>query len=150
MSNPPEKPRSLSLDFSRFTEPTAEVPRGCVWVLIRREDGGGEEHRTAIPVHGLTVGRHPQNELCVTHPTVSGKHAQLFCVQDDLFLKDVGSTNGTLLNGRRLSGMEMLQDGDIIHFGQVRFCVERVRKVVTPSNLSGKTCVAYVPEDAAL
>lgn len=154
MNHRREHIKSSLLDFSKLEELRAEAAtevRESVWSLLSRSESGADHHRTPVSTHGLTVGRHPQNELCVTDVTVSGRHAQLFCIQNDLFVKDLGSTNGTLLNGRRIRSMEMLRDGDVIHFGQVKFSVEQVvRKQTRHEDFTTKTCVATVPEDAIL
>ncbi|MGH7551727.1 MAG: FHA domain-containing protein, partial [Longimicrobiales bacterium] len=68
----------------------------------------------------IRVGRDPDAELCF-HPDadleVSGGHALLFRVDAGWFLRDLGSTNGTRLNGRQITGDERVADGDRIEFG---------------------------------
>lgn len=72
-------------------------------------------------------------------------------LNDQLFLTDVGSTNGTLLNGRRVADQTEVHDGDVVHFGQVVVSIARsVRKASTAEEFGRKTCVAEVPEDAVL
>ncbi len=48
------------------------------------------------------VGRKSESDLCISDPTVSGSHADLFFVEDDLFVRDLDSTNETFVNGQRV------------------------------------------------
>ncbi|MDG1894600.1 MAG: EAL domain-containing protein [Fuerstiella sp.] len=74
-----------------------------------------------------------------------------FPLGEQLFLEDVGSTNGTLLNGRRTTTVETLKDGDVVHFGQVRFVVQNPEpQTAATRDFRTQTYVACVPEDAVL
>ena len=67
-----------------------------------------------------TFGRRPENSIVIQgDPYVSGNHAQIIADEDVFRLTDVGSTNGTLLNGARLTINEpvTLSPGDIILIG---------------------------------
>ena len=89
--------------------------------------------------------------MCINDRTVSGNHAHLKTVQDDLLLKDLESTNGTLVNGVRLHGSMLLNDGDVVHFAQATFSVVRASQTSsTPGEFSNATFVAAVTEDAVL
>lgn len=70
----------------------------------------------------ITVGRASGNGISVADPFLSGKHAA-FMLQDGFyFLKDLGSTNGTFVNGDKVDEMPVrLKDGDRIHIGQLDF-----------------------------
>lgn len=69
-----------------------------------------------------TVGRLPDNDIRIDHPTVSGHHSVLINILNDSFLEDLNSTNGTYVNGR-LVRKHALQNGDVITVGrhQLRF-----------------------------
>ncbi|MEV7724981.1 DUF1707 and FHA domain-containing protein [Streptomyces sp. NPDC087917] len=69
----------------------------------------------------LRIGRDPGNGLRLTHDTVSRAHAELSLRGGLWVLTDLGSTNGTTVNGRRLSGSAVVRDGDQIGFGTVSF-----------------------------
>ena len=47
----------------------------------------------------LTIGRRPHNDLQIDNLAVSGEHALIVTILNDSFLEDLGSTNGTLVNG---------------------------------------------------
>jgi hypothetical protein len=63
------------------------------------------------------VGRGPGNDLVLVDPTVSWHHAALWVEGNATWVRDLGSTNGTWRNGRRLTGQEPLEHGDRIRFG---------------------------------
>jgi pSer/pThr/pTyr-binding forkhead associated (FHA) protein len=64
-----------------------------------------------------TVGRLPDNDIRIDHPTVSGHHSVLVNILNDSFLEDLNSTNGTYVNGR-LVRKHALQAGDVITVGR--------------------------------
>lgn len=89
----------------------------------------------------ITVGRHPSSHVAFD-PTrdldVSVRHAALFRQDETWFVRDLGSTNGTWVNGERVRGDRPLAPGDQIRFGplgpETRFHLEGVGgRVVPPS-----------------
>lgn len=66
----------------------------------------------------ITIGRAPDNQLEIGDPSVSGRHAALTLVGDRYQLKDLGSTNGTRVNGEAITET-FLRAGDRIRFGKV-------------------------------
>lgn len=71
----------------------------------------------------VTVGRLPECTISVNDSNISRQHAEIRAGQTAYVVVDLGSTNGTLLNGVRIGGEARLSDGDIISFGSthVRF-----------------------------
>ncbi len=68
----------------------------------------------------IMIGRAPSNDVVIDDPTVSGQHASLTKLPTGYRLKDLGSTNGTQLNGVSISITDAeLEDGDKIRFGYV-------------------------------
>ena len=65
----------------------------------------------------LTIGRKPDNDIPIDNLAVSGKHALIITILDDSFLEDLGSTNGTYVNGK-LVKKHVLKDGDVIAIGK--------------------------------
>lgn len=59
----------------------------------------------------LTIGRHPHNDIVMAHKAVSGHHAALSRVDGEVVLEDLGSSNGTFVNGQRIS-RTVLSDRD--------------------------------------
>src|SRR6266511_548947 len=71
-----------------------------------------------------TIGRSAGAEFMVDAALVSRLHCQLSASGDALHVKDLGSTNGTFVNGRRVRSAE-LQDGDRLAVGRVEVKVSR-------------------------
>ncbi|NEY34154.1 FHA domain-containing protein [Streptomyces sp. PRKS01-65] len=71
--------------------------------------------------HPLRIGRDPANGLRLSHDTVSRVHAELVLQGGLWILRDLGSTNGTTVNGRRVVGAAVVREGDQIGFGQMLF-----------------------------
>ncbi|MGW3954975.1 FHA domain-containing protein [Streptomyces sp. NPDC004752] len=69
----------------------------------------------------LRIGRDPANGLRLNHETVSRVHAELSRQGGLWVLRDLGSTNGTSVNGRRVIGAAVVRAGDQVSFGRVAF-----------------------------
>jgi hypothetical protein len=68
----------------------------------------------------ITIGRRADNDVCLPNLAVSGEHAAVVTILDDSFLEDLGSTNGTLVNGNPIV-KHFLRDRDEIDVGRHRF-----------------------------
>ncbi len=73
----------------------------------------------------LRIGRDPASGLRLSHETVSRVHAELIRQGGLWVLRDLGSTNGTSVNGRRVIGPAVVQDGDQVSFGRMVFRLAR-------------------------
>jgi len=73
----------------------------------------------------ITIGRRSDNDVCLPNLAVSGEHAAVVTILADSFLEDLGSTNGTLVNGRPIA-KHFLRDGDHIDVGRhvLVYCVD--------------------------
>jgi hypothetical protein len=73
----------------------------------------------------MTIGRRPANDIHIDNLAVSGEHATIVTIGNDSFLEDLGSTNGTLVNGKQIK-KHVLQHGDALEFGkyQLRYINE--------------------------
>ncbi|MFF8033673.1 MULTISPECIES: FHA domain-containing protein [unclassified Streptomyces] len=71
--------------------------------------------------HPLRIGRDPASGLRLSHGTVSRVHAELRHQGGMWVLRDLGSTNGTTVNGRRVVGAAVVREGDQVGFGQVTY-----------------------------
>jgi pSer/pThr/pTyr-binding forkhead associated (FHA) protein len=64
------------------------------------------------------IGRKPHNDIQIDNLAVSGEHAAIITILNDSFIEDLGSTNGTWLNGRRFRAPQHLKRGDKIKIGR--------------------------------
>jgi EAL domain-containing protein (putative c-di-GMP-specific phosphodiesterase class I) len=99
------------------------LPEG-LWVLSRSAGENNSNQRVNVAGPTFTVGRHPSSNLCLSDTTVSGRHAEIVTINRDLFVRDLNSTNGTLLNGRKLQNLTGLRSGDVLHFGSAMFTLQ--------------------------
>jgi len=76
----------------------------------------GESRVVPIESPRFTIGRGAENSLCVQSTVVSRSHAELIRVGANYLLRDLGSTNGSFVNGDRVTE-RMLNDGDTLRFG---------------------------------
>lgn len=92
-----------------------DVPTTGDTLTVRSGNGRGNIYD--LPQEDITVGRDSSGYIVVDDGKVSGKHLKLTYNGMTWFVFDLGSTNGTYLNGRRLQGQHELVDGDEIKIG---------------------------------
>jgi pSer/pThr/pTyr-binding forkhead associated (FHA) protein len=66
-----------------------------------------------------TIGRKPHNDIQIDNLAVSGEHAVIVTILNDSFLEDLGSTNGTIVNGNAIK-KHFLQNNDVIELGKYK------------------------------
>ncbi len=67
----------------------------------------------------ITIGRKPHNDIQIDNLAVSGEHAVIVTILADSFLEDLGSTNGTFVNGKTVK-KHFLQNNDVIELGKYK------------------------------
>jgi hypothetical protein len=70
---------------------------------------------------GATMGRADGAEIPIDDPFASSVHARIFPRGQFMYIEDMGSTNGTYLNGRRLRAAERLKVGDTVRIGETEY-----------------------------
>ena len=90
-------------------------------LFVRSETGESVSHDLVEETY--TIGRAPENLIRLDDISVSGRHAQIVVVAENCYLKDVGSTNGTLVNGQPVTEVQ-LRAGDRVRFGKVEAVFE--------------------------
>jgi pSer/pThr/pTyr-binding forkhead associated (FHA) protein len=96
-----------------------------VWT-VSVVQGPRELTGVTLPVTGpVVIGRSPGADIVIGDDFVSGRHARLAPSGDGAVLEDLGSTNGTVLNGDRVVAARSLRVGDTIDIGTVRLKVDR-------------------------
>jgi hypothetical protein len=85
-----------------------------------------EESEFVLDSAGVTIGRSSQNTIALDEDEfASAAHARVEPRQDGVWLEDAGSTNGTFLNGVRLSRPRKLTPGDLVRVGDTDFRFDR-------------------------
>ncbi|HLK16489.1 MAG TPA: FHA domain-containing protein [Fimbriimonadaceae bacterium] len=125
----PEPPQKIILEDSDPTPlaptmaaapPVAAVVAGAPARLV--SDSGGA---MSVPEGTTLIGREATLGVALPDPsTLSRRHAELVRQGDSLLVRDLGSTNGTFVNGRKIDADTPLNIGDAVQFGAVRFRVE--------------------------
>jgi hypothetical protein len=106
-------------------EPETELGRLVVVASPEGEPPPG----TTLPLDALTsLGRDVNNTIVVDDPFASAEHAILSYRGRTWYVEDLGSTNGTFVNGGRVEDVSPLGYGDELQVGQVRFRLERARR----------------------
>ncbi len=88
----------------------------------------------------FTVGRKPDASLSIPSQTVSRDHAELTVVDRGMLLRDLGSTNGTFVNGVRIQQPCTVHHGDLLQFGQVVFRVVQQCAESGPLTIQDDSC----------
>ena len=94
----------------------------------------------------LTIGRSSRNDICIGDPFASRLHAELRGEGDQVLLVDMGSANGTYLNGQRVNGTVKLEVGDLVRIGETEIEYASGEQAM----LSGATVFLSGPAAAAL
>lgn len=106
-------------------DPTGPAGGGTRDAWLIAETGEGLDPGARFDLFGgLTLGRSGEADVSFDDRYASGIHARLYSRGDRYFVEDLGSTNGTLLDGRPVSGEQELRDGSQIEIGDTRFRVE--------------------------
>ncbi len=95
------------------------------WFLTGQTDDSEQVRHIAIRSTPFCVGRRSDSSLRLAYSCVSKKHAELLIAQDELWIRDLGSTNGTYVNGEPVTSQVQLRTGDIVQFASVVFRVGR-------------------------
>ena len=76
-----------------------------------------------VSVDRTTVGRMEDNTFQIADPSVSSHHAEILLQGSDLLIRDIGSTNGTFINGDKITEA-VLKPGQTLRFGQVELKID--------------------------
>jgi hypothetical protein len=122
---PPPSPSGRTMIYStagRVAEPLEERARARQDTALLLHEG----KRLVVGSSGVTMGRSRQCELMLDDPNVSRTHAEVRPRGGSWVITDLGSTNGSRVNGRTVEGSEVLKPGDQIELGtsQITFELE--------------------------
>jgi dipeptidyl aminopeptidase/acylaminoacyl peptidase len=111
---PSESRRTVSLSAM---SPEAVAAGATIAAKLSFESGPFAGRVVALPNEMVTVGRAPDNDVVVSDPATSGRHGRIEVRAGAFWISDLGSTNGTLVNGEPVIEKQ-LSDGDLIAIGQ--------------------------------
>lgn len=101
-------------------EKLPDKPLGLEVIKSFRE--GRLKKGSIVPIYKeTTIGRAKDNTIVIDDPFVSAKHARIILKNNSYYLEDRESTNGTILNGEKLTGIEKVKKEDIIEIGKMIF-----------------------------
>jgi hypothetical protein len=127
----PSEPASPSVDTSYIQTPDVAVPPVLTVVpgqstfdappAVLTLPGG---QRIELHEGHYVLGRHLENDIVLNDTNVSRRHAEFVCAAGEVAVSDLGSTNGTKVNGVAVTGQQLLQHGDVINFGTAQVTFE--------------------------
>lgn len=94
-----------------------------------------------------TLGRRPYNDIVIADLVVSGEHAALQMIGDEVFLEDLNSTNGTFINGNVVK-RQLLRNGDSVEVGKYK--IKFVNEVIDEGADEPPAAVAPSPDPLAM
>ena len=101
----------------------------CLEGATSKEEGA-EVSQIVLDQLPLVVGRDEEADLTLASHNVSRKHAEVVSSGKALFLRDLGSTNGTYINAEKVEGESRILEGDVVFFADMEF---RLAKIELPS-----------------
>jgi pSer/pThr/pTyr-binding forkhead associated (FHA) protein len=112
-------------ELAQPSESVEPVSGGAMVGTLRRIEGPGDD--IAVTEGVISIGRRPENTVVLSDDAyVSGRHAQIITDSTGVYIVDIGSTNGTVVNGAKIAANERLSlsEGDELHIGQNKFRYE--------------------------
>lgn len=103
--------------------------------------------QTLVIDRDMVIGRHQQADIVLQASHISRRHAALVLKDTQLWIQDLGSSNGTFVNGQKVAEQQ-LNPADEIHFESIRFKVEQDE--VAPVNDVPSNLVKEVPSDEGM
>ncbi|PTX92164.1 hypothetical protein DB346_24795 [Verrucomicrobia bacterium LW23] len=115
-------------------------------IVIYKIRNSATQQALPLPPGTHSVGRDEQSYIFIEDASVSRRHAILINRDDNLYVEDLASANGTMLNRERIKGVHRIKFGDMLQFGLVSFSVEPETAPVPTAPLPvGKALPAQAP-----
>ncbi len=114
--------------------------------LISAETG------TTLDLHGVSViGRSTECQLIVSDPRVSRRHAMIRRQEDGFWFFDLGSFNGSYINGARVTAARHLRDGDVLSFADHEFSFSQLGSATQElEDVGGQSTIALIRRQAVI
>jgi len=102
---------------------TRVKPGGLVLAVV---EGPKELRGTKLPISGpIVIGRSPGADIVIADDFVSSRHVRITPSGEEALIEDLGSTNGTVVDGVRIVGVVSARPGSLIVLGTVKLKVDR-------------------------
>ena len=112
---------------------------------FKLQSKSGEHSVDIVPGQTVVIGRAVTTDLPIYDPTVSRRHAELVHTNDGVTVRDLGSSNGTFVNGNRVTETS-LSDGDAVTFGKVAFKLTELVEADSPPHAEAFASPQAAPE----
>ncbi len=102
-------------------------------ILFKKD---GSQKAFPLPNNATVIGRRHDCDLRIPLMSVSRRHCQIICNKDTLKVRDLGSRNGTYLNGKRINDETIIQAGDYLKIGPLTFLLQidgQPKEIVPPA-----------------
>lgn len=109
-------------------------------LIFTNREFGGQVY--SLITEKTTVGRSAANVLVLRHDTVSAHHCEIIVNDPEIIIRDLGSRNGTFVDGVQLVGQRQVKSGQVIRFGQVEAKLELGRPPEDDGSTS-ETAIRY-------
>lgn len=106
------------LDSGKNLETEPQAPRGQRTFLFALSTTSGPR-MIAFQITNLLIGRLPDNHLALNHASVSRRHARISLTNKGMMIQDMGSQNGTTINGIPVKTETPIRPGDVLRIGYV-------------------------------
>ena len=113
------------MTFARSANFTLEDRAHCLELLDGQGQGQGQGQRYVVGAAGASIGRTAPADIVLADSEVSRAHCRLTLDNGILTVADLGSTNGTFVNGERVEGRRQLHRGDLVQIGDTELRFER-------------------------
>jgi pSer/pThr/pTyr-binding forkhead associated (FHA) protein len=119
-----------------------------MYIVVVEDERGALIHESPITERGLTFGRTPENDITLTGTEISRQHARIFVSEGEVYVEDLESANGVLVDDQRIRGSTPVIDRNRIRIGEFYLRIEHVetRPAGTPGG--GISTAVVMPEDA--
>ncbi len=116
--------KMVYLDISDTKRAHRQLTEGMAYIKYsgKKKDLEYKIYDTYAVRENTTIGRARKSDICIPAPFMSQEHARIFFDRGEFYIEDLGSTNGTLLNGKYLGNYTLpIKNGDKIGFGTIKF-----------------------------
>jgi pSer/pThr/pTyr-binding forkhead associated (FHA) protein len=139
-ASPPAEPKPPSLAAWDRTRVRMVLPK----FVLRGVSGATFGKRFAVKGN-MVVGRSGDCDICIASEEISRHHAHLTLVPDGVMVEDLGSSNGTFVNDKRVGGVTLLRPGDELRMDVVRFLLTVPGKETQPLPAAPAAPAALAP-----